>query len=112
MPLLGNTTGGNELTPPWQTDPPPPDQSNPRSCAPHRSEGTTLPDQGPGERDNPRPDCAPQVNTSLVGWTDEERPSPKFNSIQFYLYSANSQHMLSQGTSQQSGSYIPISPNY
>ncbi|MEQ2310152.1 hypothetical protein AMECASPLE_005919 [Ameca splendens] len=36
----------------------------------------------------------------------------KFNSIQFYLYSANSQHMLSQGTSQQSGTYIPINPNH
>ncbi|MEQ2263697.1 hypothetical protein XENORESO_011499 [Xenotaenia resolanae] len=29
MPLLENTTWDNELTP-WQTDPPPPDQSGPR----------------------------------------------------------------------------------
>ncbi|MEQ2174656.1 hypothetical protein GOODEAATRI_010017 [Goodea atripinnis] len=42
MPLLGNITRGNGLTPPWLTDPPPPDQSDPRSGAhiavksPHR----------------------------------------------------------------------------
>ncbi|MED6246762.1 hypothetical protein ATANTOWER_023115 [Ataeniobius toweri] len=42
-------------------------------------------------------------------------PDPPPNPIQFnsvYLYSANSQHMSSQGTSQQSGSYIPINPNH
>ncbi|MEQ2309531.1 hypothetical protein AMECASPLE_039762 [Ameca splendens] len=33
-----------------------------------------------------------------------------FNSV--YLYSTNSQHRSSQGSSQKSGSYIPINPNH
>ncbi|MEQ2159711.1 hypothetical protein GOODEAATRI_025879 [Goodea atripinnis] len=34
----------------------------------------------------------------------------QFNSV--YLYSTNSQHMSSQGSSQQSGSYIPVNRNH
>ncbi|MED6272627.1 hypothetical protein CHARACLAT_032271 [Characodon lateralis] len=74
-------------------------------CPKEQSDTRTVPSADDRRKEDPSFRGSSPEPVSSTG-------SHQFNSIQFYLYSANSQHMLSQGTSQQSGSYIPINPNH
>ncbi|MEQ2238891.1 hypothetical protein ILYODFUR_037953 [Ilyodon furcidens] len=60
-----------------------------------------TPEQTPGQPEEPKQGPGLPINCWLAD-----------RSIQFYLYNANSQHMSSQGSSQQSGSYIPVNRNH